>query len=260
MLLVGEKRRYTRNKLIGAGTHSQCYIVYQQDNGAIYAAKIIPRAKLENSDLWAKTHDEIITNLSVATKNLRSIVPFERYFENDKNFCLLTKYYKLGTLEQLLDKRQKLTEPEVIIIMKQVLAGLKHLRQRKIVHRDLKLSCLYIDDDGQIRIGGFGEATTLRGDNRLTQICGTVANTPPEMLSSKNGYRFGVDIWTLGIIMCQLLTGKHPFYHKEREVLMKNIHAGYKGLPANYLSAVSPGLQKFLRNMLNPDQTHRLTI
>jgi serine/threonine protein kinase len=61
------------------------------------------------------------------------------------------------------------------------------------------------------------------------------------MLSSKNGYRFGVDLWALGVITCQLLTGKHPFYHKERKVMMANIHAGYKGLPADYLSAVSPG-------------------
>jgi serine/threonine protein kinase len=60
----------------------------------------------------------------------------------------LTNYYELGTLEKLLDKRSKLSEQEVIIIMKQVLAGLQLLRQRKIVHRDLKLSCLYVDDDG----------------------------------------------------------------------------------------------------------------
>ena len=110
------------------------------------------------------------------------------------------------------------------------------------MHRDLKLSCLYIDDEGQIRIGGFGDATALNGDDGLTQICGTIANTPPEMLSSKNGYRFGVDIWALGIITCQLLTGKHPFYDEKRSVMMANIHAGYKGLPPDYLSTVSRGL------------------
>ena len=90
----------------------------------------------------------------------------------------------------------------------------KYLHCRNFIHRDLKLSCLYVDDGLTMTIGGFGEATECRKDERLTQVAGNEANMAPEMLLAKKGggYKFGVDVWAAAVVIVHLLTGKHPFW------------------------------------------------
>lgn len=87
----------------------------------------------------------------------------------------------------------------------------RYLHDKKIIHRDLKLGNLFLNDDMQVKIGDFGLATTLDYDGeRKKTLCGTPNYIAPEMLDKK-GHSFEVDIWAIGCILYTLLVGKPPF-------------------------------------------------
>ena len=86
------------------------------------------------------------------------------------------------------------------IIIRQVVYGLNYLKNRNVAHCDIKLSCLYIDDDMKIRIGGFSEAK-LKGQRMKTQTSNqSIENTPPEMIQNPKNASFKADVWSIGII------------------------------------------------------------
>lgn len=108
-------------------------------------------------------------------------------------------------------RRHTITEPEMRYYMKQILSGVHYLHQNKIIHRDLKLGNLFLNDDLQVKIGDFGLATriTYDGEEKKT-LCGTPNYIAPEILT-KRGHSYEVDIWSIGCIMYTLLAGKPPF-------------------------------------------------
>ena len=82
----------------------------------------------------------------------------------------------------------------------------------KVIHRDLKLGNLFLDQDMKLKLGDFGLATklTFEGEKRRT-ICGTPNYIAPEVLSSKLGHSYEVDVWSIGVILYTLLFGRPPF-------------------------------------------------
>lgn len=112
---------------------------------------------------------------------------------------------------ELHKRRKVLTEPETRYYMKQILSGVVYLHNNKIIHRDLKLGNLFLNDELQIKIGDFGLATKIEFDGeRKKTLCGTPNYIAPEILNKK-GHSYEVDIWSIGCIMYTLLIGKPPF-------------------------------------------------
>merc|ERR1712184_223396 len=91
--------------------------------------------------------------------------------------------------------------------MKQILLGVKYLHENKIIHRDLKLGNIFLNDDMEIKLGDFGLATKENFDGeRKRTLCGTPNYIAPEVLTKK-GHSYEVDIWSIGCIMYTLLVG-----------------------------------------------------
>lgn len=93
-----------------------------------------------------------------------------------------------------------------------MLSAIKYMHKNKIIHRDLKLGNLFLSEKMEIKIGDFGLATKVEfeGERKRT-VCGTPNYIAPEILESKNGHSYEVDIWSLGVIIYTLLIGKPPF-------------------------------------------------
>lgn len=122
------------------------------------------------------------------------------------------EYIEGKTLKQLLKKRESLTLPEVIDIMTQLTDGISHAHESYIIHRDIKPQNIMIEDDGRIKITDFGIAMALNA-TQLTQtnsVMGSVHYLPPEQASGKAA-TVKSDIYSLGILMYELLTGTVPF-------------------------------------------------
>ena len=122
------------------------------------------------------------------------------------------EYIEGKTLKQLLKKRGHLTVGEAVDIMLQITDGMVHAHDSYIIHRDLKPQNIMIQEDGQIKITDFGIAMALNS-TQLTQtnsVMGSVHYLPPEQASGK-GSTIKSDIYSMGILMYELLSGKLPF-------------------------------------------------
>lgn len=112
---------------------------------------------------------------------------------------------------ELHKRRKALTECETRYFMRQILDGVHYLHKNRIIHRDLKLGNLFLDDELTVKIGDFGLATRLAHDGeRKKTLCGTPNYIAPEILT-KVGHSYEVDVWSIGCIMYTLLVGKPPF-------------------------------------------------
>ena len=105
--------------------------------------------------------------------------------------------------------------------MFQIIQGLKYLHYRKIIHRDLKPENVFIDDKLDLKIGDLGYVVILNSiDEKRKNILGTIFYSAPEIIDRKNynGYSFKSDIWSLGVIMYNLLTGRLPFFDSDNMI------------------------------------------
>ena len=122
------------------------------------------------------------------------------------------EYIEGKTLKQLLNKRGALTLPEVIDIMTQLTDGLSHAHEAYIIHRDIKPQNIMIEDNGTVKITDFGIAMAVNATQftQTNSVMGTVHYLPPEQANGK-GATVKSDIYSLGILMYELLTGSVPF-------------------------------------------------
>jgi polo-like kinase 1 len=115
-------------------------------------------------------------------------------------------------MNELLKRRKRLHELEVKCYTQQVINALKYLHSHRVIHRDLKLGNLFLNDKMQIKLGDFGLATKLDFDGEKKRtICGTPNYIAPEVLEGRAGHSYEVDIWSLGVILYTLIIGKPPF-------------------------------------------------
>ena len=213
--------KYYKHEKIGKGAFGECFIFESQNDKAKYAGKIINKSKLKNTNsnqknigITTKNEENIRTEIAIQ-KSLDSpkIVKVKSYFENDQNIYIVLELCRNRSLKKLIEERGHLTEFEVKCYIFQLIQGLKILHSNKIIHRDLKPDNLLLDEKLELKIGDFGLVAKLsKNDEKRKTKCGTVSYMAPELIEiNEKGYSFEVDIWAVGVIMFNLLTGKLPF-------------------------------------------------
>ena len=103
-----------------------------------------------------------------------------------------------------------------------MILALGYLHSKGIVHRDLKLENILVDQDGYIRLIDYGLAKMLKEGEKSNSFCGTPEYLAPEMVSAI-GHDKAVDWWAVGIIMYEMLIGVTPFFNRNREMLLTKI-------------------------------------
>lgn len=137
---------------------------------------------------------------------------FERVFEDQVNVYILLELCQNYTLNELIQRRHRLTELEVQCYLIQIIRALQYLHANNIIHRDLKLGNLFLNDKMELKLGDFGLATKLDfSKQKRYTVCGTPNYIAPEVLNGKCGHSFEVDIWSLGVIIYTLIFGKPPY-------------------------------------------------
>ena len=211
MITKGQKinDRYEIIRSIGEGGMANVYLGYDTILDRNVAIKVL-RGDLSNDEKFVRRFQrEALSASSLAHPN---IVEMYDVGEDDGTYYIVMEYVDGKTLKQLLKKRGTLTLSEAIDIMSQLTDGMAHAHDSYIIHRDLKPQNIMIKDDGQIKITDFGIAMALNS-TQLTQtnsVMGSVHYLPPEQASGK-GSTIKSDIYSMGIIFYELLSGSLPF-------------------------------------------------
>src|SRR5574344_1040463 len=211
MIVKGQKvnDRYQIVKTLGEGGMANVYLAYDTILNRNVAVKIL-RGEFENDEKFIRRFQR--EALSASNLSHPNIVEMYDFGEDHGQNYIVMEYVDGKTLKQLIKKRGKLTVSEVIDIMMQLTDGMAHAHDSYIIHRDIKPQNIMILANGMIKITDFGVATALNS-TQLTQtnsVMGTVHYLPPEQAQGK-GSTIRSDIYSMGIMMYELLTGLVPY-------------------------------------------------
>ena len=216
---------YLKYKKLGKGAFGECFSVESLEDGKVYAAKIVSKDSLSKE----KSKKSIVEEIDVQKKlDSSHVVKVKDCYEDNNNVYIILELCENKSLENLIDKRGHLTEMETRCYMFQLIQGVRYLHNKRIIHRDLKPSNLLLGENMELKIGDFGLIASLNKDSdRRRTYCGTLYFMAPEIYEERKkqennketkGYSFEVDIWSMGIIMYNILTGKYPFDGNKDEI------------------------------------------
>uniref|UniRef100_A0A8C2HRB1 Serine/threonine-protein kinase PLK n=1 Tax=Cyprinus carpio TaxID=7962 RepID=A0A8C2HRB1_CYPCA len=241
---------YCRGKVLGKGGFAKCYEFTDLSTGKMYAAKIIPHTRVSKPHQREKIDREIELHRALHHKH---IVHFYNHFEDKDNIYILLEYCSRRSLAHILKARKVLTEPEVRYYLRQIVSGLKYLHEQEILHRDLKLGNLFINESMELKVGDFGLAAKLEPvENRRRTVCGTPNYLSPEVLNMQ-GHGCESDVWALGCVMYTMLLGRPPFETTFFKETYRCIREARYSMP----SSLSAQAKHLISSMLAKNPMHR---
>ena len=211
MITKGQKinDRYEIIRSIGEGGMANVYLANDIILNRLVAVKIL-RGDLAEDEKFVKRFQR--EAIAASSLNHPNIVEVYDVGEDDGKYFIVMEYVEGKTLKSLIKKRGALTLPEVVDIMLQLTSAIAHAHESYIIHRDIKPQNVIIMEDGRVKVMDFGIAAQLNS-NELTQtnsVMGTVYYLPPEQASGTSA-TVKSDIYSLGILMYELVVGKVPF-------------------------------------------------
>ena len=201
--------RYQIIKTLGEGGMANVYLAHDTYLDRNVAVKVL-RGDLANDEKFVRRFQR--EALSATSLSHPNIVEIYDVGEDDGQYYIVMEYVDGKTLKQVLKQRGHLSVTEVVDIMLQVTDGMAHAHDAYIIHRDIKPQNIMMLSNGMIKITDFGVAIALNS-TQLTQtnsVMGTVHYIPPEQANGK-GSTIRSDIYSMGIMMYELLTGLLPY-------------------------------------------------
>ena len=142
------------------------------------------------------------------------MIKFFEYLEIDKYKLYIMELCQGGDLLQYVKRRKKLDEAIAKFLFRQIIVGIGYLHKKGIIHRDIKLENILIDNEGCIKIADFGISKEIKPGATIKEkhICGTPAYMAPEMIRKGNiKYDGSVDVWAAGVVLFVMVYGHLPF-------------------------------------------------
>lgn len=246
-------KRYARGRFLGKGGFAKCYEITDMETKQVFAGKIVPKSLILKQHQREKMTSEIAIHKSL---NHANVVGFHGFFEDDDFVFVVLEICRRRSLLELHKRRKAVTEPEARYYMTQLLKGVHYLHKNRVIHRDLKLGNIFLNDDMELKIGDFGLATKIEFDGeRKKTLCGTPNYIAPEVLCKK-GHSYEVDIWSLGCILYTLLVGKPPFETSCLKETYNRIKKNNYTIPWH----INPLASNLIKRMLHAEPAQRPTI
>ncbi len=212
---------FDKEREIGKGGFGLVWKVIHKKTQKVYCIKVIKKEGILQQKLVDQMNREIEIMYIL---NNPHCLRLKNHFEDDYNFYLVMPLASKGQLYRVLKKFRKFDERTAAQILRETISALQYLHSFKppIIHRDIKPENLLLNEGGRILLADYGWSNfNMEGDVRKT-FCGTPEYIAPEMLLKK-GHDTRVDIWSIGILMFELLSGYSPFVAKSNQELYQNI-------------------------------------
>ena len=236
--------------VLGRGAYSKIVQVYDRSTRCMFAMKVIRKSGLTHP----KHYSHVVLEQEILARMEHPFVCRLYYaFQSTEKLYMVMSYAAGGDLFTLLRRRQ-LSEADVALYAAELVLALRYIHRHGIIHRDVKPENILIDASGHLVLVDFGLSKQKPHPSARTfSVSGTSEYLAPEMILAV-GHDELVDYWQLGIVLCEMLTGKHPFYHRNLYRLQQNIlHR-----TPHFDPTVSLEARSFLLALLNKDPTARL--
>eukprot|EP00730_Choanoeca_flexa_P016555 TRINITY_DN7850_c0_g1_i1.p1 TRINITY_DN7850_c0_g1~~TRINITY_DN7850_c0_g1_i1.p1 ORF type:complete len:529 (+),score=85.81 TRINITY_DN7850_c0_g1_i1:72-1658(+) len=251
---VAKKRSpqdFTISKPLGEGAYSTVYMATEKDTGNEFAIKILDKIHIqkEKKEKYVITEKDVFNALDNPF-----IVKLHCTFQDARKLYFVIEYCAKGDLLTWINKLDCFDEACTQFYAAELVAALEHMHGCNIIHRDLKPENILLDDNMHIKLTDFGTSKILDKDSsndRSESFVGTAFYVSPELLSDKIACKSS-DLWALGVIIYQLLSGQVPFRGGNDYQTFKKITSLEYTVPQGFPEAAKDLVEKLLQR--DPDQ------
>ncbi|NXN55740.1 NEK1 kinase, partial [Rynchops niger] len=216
--------KYIKVRKIGEGSFGKAILVKAKENGQQYVIKEINISKMSNKEREESRREVAV----LANMKHPNIVLYRESFEENGCLYIVMDYCEGGDLFKKINAQKGIlfSEDQILDWFVQICLALKHIHDRKILHRDIKSQNIFLTKDGTIQLGDFGIARVLNSTAELARTCiGTPYYLSPEICQNKP-YNNKSDIWALGCVLYEMCTLKHAFEAGNMKNLVLKIISG----------------------------------
>lgn len=252
--------KYTLHEKLGEGGYGSVHKCTDAI-GVRYACKVLPK----NHNRRNRVQHEI--NIMKMLKNSCKVVRFIEAGEDDTAFYIVQELCRGGCVKDYISSYENYGENTVASVIRGVLRGLIHMHDLGIIHRDVKPSNVLLgdrSDDADVKLGDLGTAILAELETvEVDELLGTVFFMSPENLSYK--YHMKSDIWSVGVMAYQLLSGKMPFndhdnpYSPDVPKIWRSILTEEPRLRGSRWATVNDEAKEFIRMCLQKSYVDRPT-
>lgn len=257
----GGPEEYVIGKQIGQGAYATVFFAVHRETNRKVALKVYEKFKLTDPQRRKSVRCEIRLMERLRHPN---IVSFYGVVDTSTQIYIAMEFVGGGSVHGFLKKRQncRLEDRLAKQLFCQVCQGIRYLHDRHVVHRDLKLENVLLEDksssidsvrENAVKIIDFGFSTIIPPGKTLKIFCGTPSYMAPEIVARKEYTGFCADIWALGVLLYALLCGSFPFRgHNDRELYRKIVRGTF-----NVPEWVGGGAKHLLCGLLTVDMAQR---
>ncbi|XP_034386897.1 serine/threonine-protein kinase Nek1 isoform X13 [Cyclopterus lumpus] len=233
--------KYEKVKKIGEGSFGKAILVKSKQDGHQYVIKEIGISAMSSKERQESRKEVAV----LATMSHPNIVQYKESFEEGGCLYIVMDYCEGGDLFKKINSQKGalFSEEKILDWFVQISLALKHVHDRKILHRDIKSQNIFLTKDGTVQLGDFGIARVLNSTVELARTCiGTPYYLSPEICENKP-YNNKSDIWALGCVLYEMCTLKHAFEAGNmKNLVLKIIRGSYPPVSGHY----SPELRSLL--------------
>ena len=243
-------------KELGAGSFGHVYLVTHKATKAQYAIKAIDKRNKTNQEEKPYFRREIEVMYKIHHPN---VVKLYGHFE-DNNYCyFIMEYISKGNVYGLIpqDKKKRINNQIVASLMKDVISAVYYLHNMKpiIIHRDIKPENVLLADGLVAKLTDFGWSNYMQEDQKRTTVCGTPIYLAPEIIKEQ-GHDEKVDIWCIGVLLFELITGNVPFQGNDIDTLKDNI----LHLKISWPKEINVDAKSLIKKILKSDPAARISL
>ncbi|WVQ98704.1 hypothetical protein IAU59_005835 [Kwoniella sp. CBS 9459] len=253
-------------RTIGKGASGRVKIAKHSKTGQYAAIKIVPKHALLMSSRMSITeagakHDKAVLGIEREIVIMKlidhpNVMSLYDVWETAKELYLVLEYVEGGELFDYLVSQGRLPPDEASRYFQQIVAGVDYCHRFNICHRDLKPENLLLDAEKNIKIADFGMAALEPGDKLLETSCGSPHYASPEIVAGMSYHGAASDIWSCGVILFALLTGRLPFDDENIRILLQKVKNGRFVMPAD----LPADAKDLITRMLVVDPEKRITM
>ncbi|CAL8291264.1 unnamed protein product [Gadus morhua 'NCC'] len=246
----GDPRAYLENFVkIGEGSTGVVCIAREKHSGRQVAVKMM--------DLRRQQRRELLFNEVVIMRDYqhRNVVEMFKSALVEEELWVIMEYLQGGALTNIVSET-RLSEEQIATVCEAVLQALAYLHSQGVIHRDIKSDSILLTLDGRIKLSDFGFCAQISKDiPKRKSLVGTPYWMAPEVIS-KSPYGTEVDVWSLGIMVVEMVDGEPPYFSETPVAAMKRLRDEHAPTVRN-VSQISPVLKDFLDRMLTRDPMER---